>query len=232
MCGRWSGVVLACSALAVVPLCAGGQVATEAQIEKRIEELKRVVPAQLEEAARRAGVQNRRVDTARVPAMHSDANPAAIAERYRSTQQAAAVEQQGGVMVFASFSMPGESLRRLAQDAARAGVPLYFRGLRYGFGPGKTQRGLAELQPLVQLGASVQIHPEAFEAYSVRSVPAFVVSAAAAPGCGASECSAAVGAVVGDVSLGYALEKLAERQDAVGQIARSTLRQMWKGPRR
>lgn len=224
-------LAMAGSALLMVALCARSQSPSQAEIEKRMEELKRSIPVQIEDAARRAGVENRRVDSARIRVAPATTDPMLIADRYRGAQEAAQRGNTARVMVFASFSMPAESLKRLAQDASRAGVPLYFRGLRYGFGPGKTQRGLAELQPLVALGASVQIHPEAFESYSVRTVPTFVVAGSAAASC-ESECRAGAGVIVGDVSLSYALEKLSERGDEVGAIARSTLGRMSPGPGR
>lgn len=211
-------------------VCAA-QMPSQADIEKKMEELRRSVPRQLEEAARRAGAEQRRVDSGQVRAAPAAADPARIAEQYRAASGKPGDHRDSRVIVFASLSMPTESLRRLAADAALAGVPIYFRGLRYGLGPGKTQRGLAELQPLVELGASVQIHPEAFEMYGVRSVPVFVVASGSGE-CGRSSCENAVGRVSGDVSLGYALQKLADRRDDVGAVARAALARMGSGDRR
>jgi conjugal transfer pilus assembly protein TrbC len=218
------------AALLVVVRVAQCQVPSQEQIERRMGELGRSIPQQLEEAARRAGLQDRGVALDRLPAgPQSGADLERLAGQYGAAAAQASPRQRAAVMVFVSLSMPHESLRRLASEAAQAGVPLYFRGLRYGFGPGKTQRGLIELRPLVELGASVQIHPEAFEQYGVRTVPTFVVDAGAEPGCAGQQCKAVVAAVRGDVSLRYALQRIADGGDEAAGVARDALRRLDAG---
>ena len=68
----------------------------------------------------------------------------------------------------------------------------------------------------------LQINPNLFQQFGVRQVPTFVVSGEGVgdKGCSNAECAATVGSVVGDVTLEYALDVLADRNDVVGRIAR------------
>lgn len=221
---RVVGLLLLCTA----SVLAVAQTPSPAEIETRMLELQRSVPSVLEQAGRRSGAESPRVNPKSLPSGSQGFDPAAIADQYRVAQQKLQRERQSErIMVFASLSMPAESLRKLARDAARAGVPLYFRGLRYGFGPGKTQAGVGELQPLVAAGVSVQIHPEAFRTYGVQAVPAVVVtSSAGGESCESGECRGSFARVAGDVSLDHALSTLVDRRDDIGAIARDALKRM------
>lgn len=129
--------------------------------------------------------------------------------------------------VLVSFSMPQASLKRLARDAKDAGVPLVFRGvpetkessdLKL---PLLNPLSLAAFQPLIDSGADVQLNPELFSEFNIRQVPALIIkeeTSASAEGCVQSGKAVIV---PGDVTLGYALDRLTDRKDPIGEAARS-----------
>lgn len=140
-------------------------------------------------------------------------DPAAIAEQFRQTQ-ADTAPRGPALLVFVSFSMPAESLLRLAQQAKQADGVLVFRGLA-----GVSLREMvARVQPLAKTGAAIQINPEAFTRFGVAVVPTFALASSAAP-CGDSVCEALVQRVAGDVTLEHALERLAHPDNPIGQAA-------------
>lgn len=126
-----------------------------------------------------------------------------------------------------SFSMPQASLERLARDAKDAGVPLVFRGVPETKPssdpklPLLNPQSLAAFQPLIDSGADVQLNPELFSEFNIRQVPALIIkeeSLASSDGC---IQSAKAVIVPGDVTLGYALDRLTDRKDSVGDAARA-----------
>lgn len=129
--------------------------------------------------------------------------------------------------VLVSFSMPKASLERLARDAKDASVPLVFRGVPQTKQPSEPKlpllnpQSLAAFQPLIDSGADVQLNPELFSEFNIRQVPALIIkeeSSAAPDGC---IQSAKTVIVPGDVTLGYALDRLIERKDSIGEATRS-----------
>jgi type-F conjugative transfer system pilin assembly protein TrbC len=112
-----------------------------------------------------------------------------------ASDTAPASAKSGTLRLFVSFSMPKASLERLARDAKDAGIVLTFAGVP------KTDRedeekkegntfakplpllnpeSLAAFEPLIALGASVELHPEAFRTWGVAEVPALLVTPPAA----------------------------------------------------
>jgi len=150
-------------------------------------------------------------------------DPAELSRAYQRGLKNPSRDEAPPVMIFASLSMPHESLLRLARSAATARVPIYFRGVAHGIAGGGMKRSIEALQPYVQVGAQVLIHPDLFELYNVNSVPAVVVTTAPRVGCGDESCAASFAKVYGDVTLSYSLRQLADRKDGVGAEARSTL---------
>ena len=114
--------------------------------------------------------------------------------------------------VLVSFSMPEASLERLARDAkgpSDSKLPLL------------NPQSLSAFQPLIESGADVQLNPELFSEFNIRQVPALIIkeeSSASADGC-VQGTKAVI--VPGDVTLGYALDRLTDRKDSVGEIART-----------
>ena len=129
--------------------------------------------------------------------------------------------------VLVSFSMPEVSLERLARDAKDAGIPLVFRGVPETKPSSDSKlpllnpQSLAAFQPLIESGADVQLNPELFSEFNIRQVPALIIkeeSSASADGC-VQGTKAVI--VPGAVTLGYALDRLTDRKDSVGEVARN-----------
>ncbi len=153
-------------------------------------------------------------------------DPATLAQRYQSRQAPAPTERVYPVMVFASLSMPEATLKRIGEQARRAGAAVIFRGLRYGMGQGNWKRSVEAMKPVADTGAVVLIDPRQFERFDIRTVPAVVVSLNALEDCAEGACADRSARVDGDVSLDYALERVAARKDGVGRVARQTLAQL------
>lgn len=149
-------------------------------------------------------------------------DPMEVAQQYRQAAEGTGEDERFNLLIFVSLSMPEAALTRLAMDAKKAGGVVVLRGMKYGLQPGTWARSLEAMKPLAQTGANVQINPELFKQFGVRAVPLVVVTAnpVGDKGCGDGSCAAGIGSVAGDVTLGYALEQLADRSDAVGAIAR------------
>lgn len=161
-----------------------------------------------------------RIEPARTPVP----DPAAIAEAYRRRAGAPGAGEPE-FLVFVSFSMPHASLLRLAEQARRADAVLVFRGLA-----GATLREMnARLAPLSRTGAAMQIDPQAFDRFAIRAVPTFVL-AAPDPGCAETTCEGPAQRVAGDVSLDFALERLARHGGALAGAAAARL-QRFRGGR-
>jgi conjugal transfer pilus assembly protein TrbC len=141
-------------------------------------------------------------------------DPAAIAKRYQGMGPA----EESGLFVMVSFSMPRESIERLAEQASKAGATLVLRGM-VDDSLKKTAETVADYLKRYP-GAQFQIDPTVFKRFAVTQVPTFVLSSAPrdATTCG-KECDPrnTFASVSGDVTLDYALEYLAKRRD--GQFA-------------
>jgi conjugal transfer pilus assembly protein TrbC len=144
-------------------------------------------------------------------------DPAAIADRFRRTQTDTA-PRGPALLLFVSFSMPPESLLRLAHQARRADGVLVFRGLA-----GATLREMVgRVEPLAKTGATIEINPDAFARFGVEVVPTFVL-AESLTSCGDETCEGRVRRIAGDVTLDYALERLARADGAIGSAAAARL---------
>lgn len=153
-------------------------------------------------------------------------DPAAIAEQYKNLGKQATESDAPELIVFVSLSMPEASLKRIGEQAKRAGAVVAFRGPKFGLRKGTWTDSMAALKPVVDTGADVQIHPELFTRYNVSVVPTVVVASSPQAGCQEDACAAAFASVVGDVSLDYALEQLAERKDPIGKTARDRVKRL------
>jgi len=134
----------------------------------------------------------------------------AIAERYQRMTAAAAKHDQ--IMVFISFSMPPESIKRLIREAHRVDGVLVLQGFVEGSYK-KTAERIAELGESV---GNIQINPDAFHKYKVTQVPTFALIESDKQeqidleGCALPDSFVSV---VGDVSLRYALEAMARQSE-------------------
>ncbi|WP_195763753.1 type-F conjugative transfer system pilin assembly protein TrbC [Pseudoduganella rivuli] len=131
------------------------------------------------------------------------------------------------LMIFVSFSMPEASLRRLGEQASKAGAVLILKGLNEG-SLVKTAAAVHHLygdQP-----APFQIDPQAFSRFAVASVPTFVLIQ---PGAQWRECAggyclapASYAKATGDVSLDYVLEHMTRTSTPIATSARNILRRL------
>lgn len=158
-------------------------------------------------------------------AINGVVDPDAIAKKYSKIKSAAPEkrdEDMNELMVFVSLSMPKASLENVARDSRKAGASMIMRGVSKGVGPGRWVQSMAALEPLTQNGGEVSLHPDLFERYGIKRVPAIVVAAEPNAGCTEDACRE-FAVIYGDVSLAYALERLTDRTDLIGSIARQRL---------
>ena len=146
-------------------------------------------------------------------------------------------------LLLVSLSMPEASLKRLAVDAKDAGVPLVFRGVTVdpkdpANKPLLNPQSLQAFNFLVELGASVELNPEIFKEFGVTKVPMLIIrkhqqkSPGSSDSCGNQDADAAQNAalVLGDVTLGYMLDTLTDRQDEIGKEAQRLRQKLGERP--
>ena len=179
----------------------------------------------LDEASRLSNTRTQVPDLP-APTARIDVDPAKIAKQYADLQLG--IEKGDGsetpqdVMVFVSLSMPKASLERIAAEAGRLGLPLYFRGVSKGLGA-NYNASIGAMDFVRRAGANLQIHPELFKQYDIKRVPAFVVAQNPQAGCSVDRCESAAAVVYGDVGIQFAMNVIGKRNDAVGDIARKTV---------
>lgn len=142
-----------------------------------------------------------------------------IAKQYE--QQAAPAAKPAKpqeLIVFVSFSMPEESLKRLAAQTERAGGVLVLRG----FKDGSLKATTRAVQELGLAGTSFQINPPAFAKYKVQTVPTVVLTKPEAAtqidgeGCALADTYSSV---AGDTSLDFALEAIGRNDKLFAYMA-------------
>ena len=166
----------------------------------------------------------------------TNASPAPLpAERHaRRTARglAAARPDTAEVLVFASLSVPAQSWRAWAREAARIGAPLVLRGV----GP-EGMRGFVKRvgERLGGHEAGVAIDPRLFRLFGVERVPAVVVVPGGVLPCRSRGCSGdpppAHDRVTGNIGLVAALEAIAAEGGAGRAVASAGLERL-KGERR
>lgn len=163
-------------------------------------------------------------------------------------------EQQSGVMMFVSLSMPPAVLKELARQAAQADVTLVLRGFSKERPNGPPMDMEATTQRITQLlaptGASREtvtgpwaVDPQAFKNFGITKVPALVVARQRLPGPQCQQAAAAgskgdalgqmcaaewdASVVYGDVSLNESLRRAARTQDLeLARLANRTLERL------
>jgi conjugal transfer pilus assembly protein TrbC len=157
-------------------------------------------------------------------------DPEAIARQYaqiKAAPMAKREDEANELMLFVSLSMPKGSLERAARDAKKASSTIVMRGVSKGVGPGKWVQSMTALEPITNTGTAVSLDPDLFERYGIKRVPAVVVAADPKAGCQEDACRE-YAVVYGDVTLAYALERLIDRKDSIGAIARERLAKLEK----
>lgn len=138
-----------------------------------------------------------------------------LAKRYEGK---ASARKTDGLMVFASFTMPELTLKKLIADANRAGGVVVLRG----FKDGSLKNTAEAVSKLGEAAGNVQINPEAFKKYRINAVPAVVLvkpdgqELVDDEGCALPDNYVMV---AGDVGLGYALDDISQRSLEFGEIA-------------
>ena len=182
--------------------------------------------ALVDKAASRAQPSTLRLPDAQKGAITID--PEKIARQYSEIRAPEKRDKEANeLMVFVSTSMPTGSLEKVAAQSRQAAAMIVMRGASKGVGPGKWVASVAAMRPLTDKGGAVLLYPELFERYGIKKVPAIVVAPEAQAGCDEDACRE-FAVVYGDVSLDYALERLADRKDSIGAIARSRLSKLKK----
>ena len=179
--------------------------------------------------------------TSTTPRMRIDALPqprptppvdlGAIAKGYEAASNPIALSALNGdrLMVFVTFAMPEAALNKLAMQAAQLQATLLLRGLD----DGSLVKTVVHVQKIMgERKVAWQIDPQAFERFTVRQAPTFVLLSAGAPAqaCGAGSCFApdAYVRVAGDVSLEYALKTIQQRAPRFADSAGRFLEKMRK----
>jgi conjugal transfer pilus assembly protein TrbC len=127
--------------------------------------------------------------------------------------------QEPALRIFVTLDMPQGSLRRLVDQAERAGAVLVLRGLK---NQSMRQTVAAVSELLGERKAGWVIDPEAFERHGVEATPTFLLTMGEdSPPCSATTCTVPrpFVSVSGDVSLDYALEHMARRQPGAAAVA-------------
>lgn len=152
-------------------------------------------------------------------------DPSSLAEKYNSALKASPKHSEE-LMIFISTSMPTKALRLLGQQAVASGAVLILRGMKGPLGTkGVMEETAKALQPVAETGAAIQIDPESFTKFNITAVPTFVI-APRSESCSSTQCETKAYALVGDVSLQYALEYWSQRGGEAGQKADQYLRRM------
>lgn len=171
-------------------------------------------------ALREAGIENMRRGGAA-----SLGGPAGAVDFDEIVQGAAANSVAGKgeapqLIVFASLSMPPESLKSLVRDTARAGGIVAFRG----FPNNSAKEFVARLGKVVDQGdlSNIGIDPRLFRAFDIEAVPTFVSVSSDFDLCAGFSCRSTVppfDRMSGNVSLEYALDSFAAGRGPGARVA-------------
>jgi conjugal transfer pilus assembly protein TrbC len=138
-----------------------------------------------------------------------------VARRY---EQKAFDRKMNDLLVFVSFTMPRESLKRLISQTNRVGGTVLFNG----FKNNSLKLTAMAVNELEEERVNIQIAPDAFKQYKINAVPTIVLAKAAAIGMVGKEGCALPDnytAITGDVSLEYALKEIAKRDPHFRSLA-------------
>jgi conjugal transfer pilus assembly protein TrbC len=181
---------------------------TEADIERARQQHRMPTEAEL---ARVPVPAPPRIDKLPHPVTRPPMDLEAIAKGFDLQAGSPALKSPDGprVLIFVSFAMPEATLRRLVDQAARAGATLVLRGLVNG----SIRETVTRMQGLIgDRQVAVQIDPQAFDRYGVVRTPTFVLvnGNAKVEGCTTGVCSTEdpFAKVAGDVTLDYAMRQM------------------------
>ncbi len=127
----------------------------------------------------------------------------------QSSCEANNLENQEGLWIFVSFSMPKNLLAKYDKVARHIGAKLVIRGLKNN----SFKETIDFIKEIGPQGASIAIHPQAFKEFKVESVPSFVINSANV-----------YDKLTGNISLGYVLDKFADQGELSKQAQDYRLR--------
>ena len=135
-------------------------------------------------------------------------------------------------IVFASLSMPPESLRPLIADTSRAGGVVVFQGF-----PNNSMKTFTTmLDKAINAKAnykSIGIDPRLFRAFNVTAVPAYVAVSSDFDNCDGFNCTTAVppyDVMTGNVTVKYALSTFVEGRGPGAAVAATALKSLTAAP--
>ena len=138
------------------------------------------------------------------------------------------LDRFGGARIFAlaSFSMPDASLKALLADAAQLKVPVVFRGF-VNNSVMDTQQALTRVFGDLDRAQGFVIDPTVFRRFDVAVVPTFIgvgkdFDLCTTPGC-EGDASPAHDRLAGNVTLPFALRRIAEKGDVAARAAAALL---------
>ena len=123
------------------------------------------------------------------------------------------------ILIFVSFSMPKTSIKGWINEGQKIETPIIIRGLVHN----SFKETIQKLNELAQdHHGGLQLDPTLFQRYNIQKVPALVVTnnSKCLPN---QTCKEDYDVVYGDVTLSYALNKIANQNDNVSEIARDAL---------
>lgn len=154
-----------------------------------------------------------------------------INQIYNQKRQLLGMGEPDDLLVFVSFSMPEATLKAIAMQAKQTKAVMVIRGIPGGLTGKNWQAAMNRMQPLVALGANIQIDPEQFKRYNIQSVPSYVLALNNANqksgSCSPEGCMAKSLKATGDASIDYVLTQWTSvRNAALAQAAKRRLSMM------
>lgn len=148
-----------------------------------------------------------------------------IEDTVKQYQRAKPTPQSENLMIFASFTMPKESLKRLVHQANMLGASVIMRG----FKDNTIKATALAIRELGEHGGNVVINPNSFVKYQIQAVPTVVLTKAATQeqvdASGHALASSFV-AVPGDASLDYSLAEIVRMEPKFAEEANRYLKQL------
>lgn len=124
------------------------------------------------------------------------------------------------VLVFASFSMPKESLKNYLIEARKIQAPLLIRGLINNSFKDTTKAVMALLP---DNKGGMLLDPTLFKRFNIKKVPAVVVIDKT---CLLDDKCADYDVIYGNVTLAYALKKIAQQGSSQSSLAAEALKEL------
>jgi conjugal transfer pilus assembly protein TrbC len=214
--------------LVLVVISAGAQIRQppEPEVERGKQQYRQPTDAEVEAARNqycapstgafgRAEASQSVVNVDAIPQPKGPIDVEGLARTYEANRQAfegqGLTPDQPTLLVFVTLGMPEPTLHRLVEQAERAQAVLVLRGLHHA----SIRQTAARVQQLIgQAAVEFQIDPQAFDRFGVHLAPTFVL---VKPGARLADCSAgacvapdAFASIAGDVSIAYALDRIAQ----------------------